>query len=73
MFYRFEFDDFELGRFTATRFSQLPLEGPEGDWMCVAITDTQALELARRAAVELWPSATTRGPLDFMVKFVDQP
>jgi hypothetical protein len=70
-YYRFDLDDFEQGCFTATRFSQLLFEHPGGDWVCVASNDTQALALARRAAVKEWPPTTNRGPLDFIVKFVD--
>lgn len=73
-YYRFDLDDFEQGRFTATRFSQLLFAHPGGGgWVCVASNDTQALQLARRAAVEEWPPSTSRGPLDFIVSFVDAP
>lgn len=70
-YYRFELADFEQGRFTATRFPRVLFQHPEGDWVCVASNDTEALELAGRAAVQEWPSTTARGPLDFIVKFVD--
>lgn len=69
-YYRFEFGDFELGHFSATRLSHLMFARPlDGDWVCSAVDDQQALELARRAALDEWPKPGKRGQLDFVVNF----
>jgi hypothetical protein len=70
--YVFALHDFELGRFTATRYGHHALH-PRQDWICTARDDDHALELARRAAFVEWAQPSTRRPQDFSVKFVDAP
>lgn len=66
--YSFDLDNFELGKFIATRYAANA--AVSGDWVCVARDDSHALELAKRAAIEEWHSPETRDSDDFTVEFV---
>lgn len=70
--YVFELDDFEQGRFIATRYAHLSAR-PRGAWVCVARNDDQALALAREAALSEWAPPTTRRPDEFSVRFLEAP
>ena len=65
--YSFDLSGFERGAFTAVRYSLKC--AVSGDWVTAASSDAEALELARKAAVEEWTAPETREPTDFTVSF----
>ena len=67
--YAVNFDDFEAGQFTATRYPAGCAVG--GDWVCEATGDQDALDQMRLAAEHEWCAPDSRHYLGFEVDFVN--
>lgn len=70
--YAFDIEDFESGRFIATRYGHCAFR-PRGAWVCVARSDEHALQLAHQAALFEWATPRTRNAEEFTVRFLDGP